>query len=111
MPSVTISPNSWVAVTTTETDTVFQNRSSREMYITTGIPANSKDGILLLPWQGVVFGVGYEVLVRCNDAEGIVFYSSVSGDENPNKNIFVFVNRKGEVLSFDENKVYIGERQ
>lgn len=78
MAVTSVSPGSWVSITTTSGDTVFQNQSPREMYITAeASPANLKDGFLLEPWKGIVIGDGKDVKVSVWDAQGFVYHSGV----------------------------------
>ena len=56
MTTVTVPQGSWVAIVTTVGDTVFQNQSQRECYLTTQATGGLglKEGFLLEPWKGVV---------------------------------------------------------
>lgn len=78
MAITTVAPGSWVTITTTIEDTVFQNQSPREMYISAAdTQANLKDGFLLEPWKGLVISAGKTVKVSVWDANGFVYHSGV----------------------------------
>lgn len=78
MAITTVSPGTWETITTTTGDTVFQNQSNREMYITAeDTPGTLKDGFLLEPWKGLVFSGSLDVKVSVHGADGVVFYMEV----------------------------------
>ncbi len=78
MAITTVAPGSWETITTTAGDTVFQNQSNREMYITAdGTPGGLKDGFLLEPWKGIVFSASKAVKVSVLVASGNVYHSEV----------------------------------
>lgn len=77
MPLDTLTKDVWTAVTTTTADTVFHNRSSRPIYITsedtTALPID--EGLELLPGDAVVFGTGLDIEASIHDADGVIFYT------------------------------------
>ena len=80
MAVATITAGSWQSVTTTTQDTVFQNRTPREVYILTGSTAAVpiKEGFLLAPWVGaLVIATGQTVSAAALDGTAIVFYMGV----------------------------------
>ena len=80
MPFATIAPGSWVSITTTAADTVFQNQSPREVYIVTGATGGlaEKEGYLLTPWVGsVVIGTGLAVSARSQTGDAKILYMTV----------------------------------
>lgn len=78
MAITNVTPGSWVTITTTTADTVFQNQSPREMYISAAdTQATLKDGFLLEPWKGIVISTGKSVKVSVWVADGFVYYSEV----------------------------------
>lgn len=83
MPKVTVNPDQWYTITTTTGDTAFQNQSPREMYLTTGNPQNTKDGILLPAWQVYVVGAGLTVQAYVHEAQGFVFYDEPAPEAPP----------------------------
>lgn len=81
MSVATIAANGlWQTVTTTTRDTVFQNRTPREVYIltgsTSGVPI--KEGFLLAPWIGaIVIATDQAVSASAIDGPAVVFYMGV----------------------------------
>ena len=80
MPFTTVTPGSWVAITTTTADTVFQNQSPREVYLVTGATGGltEKEGYLLTPWVGsVIIGTGLAVSARSQVSDAKILYMTV----------------------------------
>lgn len=80
MAIATITTGSWQSVTTTTTDTVFQNQTPREVYITTASTGSlpEKEGYLLRPWVGsIVIGSGLAVSARAFGGTATILYMSV----------------------------------
>lgn len=80
MPIATIATGSWQTVVTTAADTVFQNQSPREVYVTTASTGglDLKEGFLLTPWTGsIVLGTGLTVSAVSHDAPASIYYMSV----------------------------------
>lgn len=78
MAIATVAPGTWVTITTTTGDTVFQNQSPREMYISAAATqADLKDGFLLEPWKGIVISAGKTVKVSVWTSTGFVYHSEV----------------------------------
>lgn len=77
MPFVTLTQDEWTPVVVTSADTVFHNRSSRPMYITsedtTALPLD--EGLELLPGDAVVFGTGLDIEATIPGADGDIFYT------------------------------------
>lgn len=79
MPNVTLTPGSWQTVTTTTTDTVFQNQSPREVYLLAGTvgAAGLKDGFLVKPYDGIVIASGKLVSGSTFTANALIFFMEV----------------------------------
>jgi hypothetical protein len=80
MPFETVSKDAWTEITTTVSDTVFQNRNGiNPMYITTedtsSLPFN--EGFHLPPNTGVVIGAGQTVYAVTFRDSGNIFYMEV----------------------------------
>lgn len=78
MALTSVTPGSWVTITTTTGDTVVENQSNREMYVSTETaPASLKDGKLLEPWKAVVVGTGLDVKISVFGANGQVYHGEI----------------------------------
>lgn len=79
MATQTVTPGSWVSITTTTADTAFQNQSYRELYIITGSTGGVglREGFLLAPWQSIVIQSGLAVSASAWGGDGEVFYMEV----------------------------------
>lgn len=80
MPVATVAPGSWQTVTTTAADTVFQNQSQREVYITTASTGGlgEKEGYLLAPWVGsIIIASGLTVSAISFLDSANIYYMSV----------------------------------
>lgn len=78
MALTTVTPGSWVTITTTTGDTVVENQSLREMYISTeSSPSSLKDGKVLEPWKAVVVSGGLPVKISVFEASGQVYFGGI----------------------------------
>lgn len=79
MATQSVTGTTWTSVTTTTTDTLFQNHSAGSFYLTTedttGLPDG--DGIRLGPNEGVTISAGKDVSVQAIAGTVVVFYMEV----------------------------------
>jgi hypothetical protein len=76
MPVANISPGAWTALVTTAADTVIQNQSQREVYITTEATGGlgAKDGTWLKPYEEVVISTGKNVAIYAHLGTARIHY-------------------------------------
>jgi hypothetical protein len=76
MPVTTINPGSWTALLTTAAETVIENQSPQEVYITTEATGGlgSRDGNLIPPYSDVVISSGKNVAIYVHRAAARIQY-------------------------------------
>lgn len=69
----------WTTITTTTTDTIFQNRGVKPVYINTGDTSSALDneGVELQQGQAVQIAAGYTVKASAPDETTTVFWMLV----------------------------------
>jgi hypothetical protein len=79
MAFVAITKDGWRTVTTTDGDTLIQNRSPQSIYLTvadtTGLDRD--EGILIEPNASIVFGDGQAVKAYSPNTDGKVYVSAI----------------------------------
>lgn len=79
MPLLNVPANTWTTVVTTTTDTTFQNRGSRPVYIvtesTSGLPNGA--GWELEPRDFITIGTGMDVKVNAH-SPGVIYYGEIT---------------------------------
>jgi len=76
MPVANITAGAWTALVTTAADTVIQNQSQREVYLTTEATGGLgvKDGVLLKPYEEVVISTGKNVAIYAHTGTARIHY-------------------------------------
>lgn len=79
MPFVTITAEDWNVILTTTTDTAFQNRDSRPIWVTTEdtTSADLDEGVELQPGDAIIIGAGNDVEASCLEADARLLYLEV----------------------------------
>ena len=79
MPYVSVSEDTWTTIAVTTTDTVFQNRSAKKMFITSESTGglSVREGFALGPEDSIVYGGGHTVKASIYLGTGLMYYSAI----------------------------------
>lgn len=79
MPYANVNVDSWTTITTTTTDTVFQNKSAKPMFITSEATGglSTREGFELHPRESIVYGTGHTVKASTVQAQGVIYYTNI----------------------------------